>query len=273
MRAIAEIYKVAQPTLLQRRYNPIEAMESWNRVGWARWLEYGIEYMHVEDGTRSMVVFAPLLIDPKECNGEEQPGLSHRLFDFLRASGRSDAAMLRMEDGLTDCIRGMTWGSQTNRICFLTVLAGYAATAAPREALAEFFQKPHDTRELKGREALADAIAFVLSRHPGQFNTEIFVAGDLQPLLRSFQDPALRVAAAYAALEPDTYVPHLRLLAPEIFNPSVSPSSWRSAVNLLIEFAGAEKALCAAEGSGDDAKTVRSALRVFGGISPKGCEQ
>jgi hypothetical protein len=167
----------------------------------------------------------------------------------------------------------MSWGDRTYPICFLTILAGHAKTPLPREALAEFFQKPHDSRMLQGRYALADAIAFVLSRHPDQFDVKTVIAGNLLPLLQSFQSPAIRVAAAYAALQPETYVSHLRLLSPGMFSPGVTHSSWRSAVNVLIEFAGTEKALCAAEGSDDDAKTVRNALRIFGGISPKACTQ
>jgi len=254
MAPLPDRFKIARPTRAERRASPIAAMAYWDAEGWAGWLMDGARLSQSADRSERASAFAPLTRHP-DLDGAKE------LFNELKASVPEEALM-RMEDGLAQCIAGWTSDDGAGPIRFLIELAGHVEGSAPRAALKQMLLKPHNFRVLKDAGKLADAIASVLcKRATSGVIRELLPV--LEPLLATSPSAAILVAAREASDDPDGFVGQLRQLSPGLFDRPADDRLWRFAANKLIERAGVDGAVKAVhDRHGPDAQRMYEALKI-----------
>jgi hypothetical protein len=249
---IPDWFRIARPTRAERRALPTAAMAYWDAEGWASWLIDGARQTHSTDRAERTAAYAPLTRHP-DLDGPKE------LLNELKVAV-PNAALLRMEDGLAQCIAGWSWDDGVEGICFLIELTGHVAGPGPRAALRSMLLKPHNFAALKGADKVADAIAFVLCKRAEPATIRNLMPL-LEPLLATSPAAAILVAARQASDNPGGFVVQLRHLAPSMLELPVESRLWRFAVNKLIERAGVDGAVKAAHAKGDaDAGQLKRAL-------------
>jgi hypothetical protein len=252
---VPEWFRIARPTRAERRALPIAAMAYWDVEGWGSWLIDGARQTHSTDRAERTSAFAPLTRHP-DLDGPKE------LLNELKVAVPS-AALLRMEDGLAQCIAGWSWEDGIEGICFLIELTGHVAGSGPRAALRSMLLKPHNFAALKGADKVADSIAFVLCGRAASATIRNLMPL-LEPLLATSPAAAILVAARQASDNPEGFVVQLRYLARGMLELPAEARLWRFAVNKLIERAGVDGAVKAAHVQGNaDAARLKEALILY----------
>jgi len=254
MDPLPDRFKIARPTRAERRASPIAAMAYWDAEGWAGWLMDGARLSQSTDRGERASAFAPLTRHP-DLDGPKE------LFNELKASVPAEALM-RMEEGLAQCIAGWSSDDGAGPIRFLIELAGDVEGPAPRAAVKPMLLKPHNFRTLKDADKLADSIAFVLCKRASPRAIRDLLPL-LAPLLATSPSAAILVAAREASDDPGIFAAQLRQLSPRLFDLPPEDRLWRFAVNKLIERAGVEGAVKAVDPSrGPDVPRLKRALEI-----------
>jgi len=227
-------------------------MVYWDADGWASWLSDGARLARSADRGERASAFAPLTRHP-DLDGPRE------LLNELKVSV-PDATLMRMEDGLAQCIAGWSWDDGVGSARFLIELAGHVEGPTARMALKSMLLKPHNFAALKDSDKLADSIASVLSKRSTSATIRELLP-QLEPLLAKSPSAAILVAARLAHDDPQSFVAQLHHLAPNVFAFAPEHPLWRFATNKLIELAGVAGAVKAAFANREIyAETLRKAL-------------
>jgi hypothetical protein len=245
-------FRNPNPSLSERRLMPTGSMEFWSRETWASWLVDGIRIFYQGNREDRVLAFSPLTLDPDV--GE--PGdLCHQVRSTVTVPTLS-----RFEEGLSLALSAWCPEDGSTSATFLVQLAGFVEGVGPRIVLKSMFQKPTSIHLLANAAAIADSVAFVLSRR-----ADVALIRELkrtlEPLLSTSLTAAVIVASREAVEDVSDFAPFLERVASNLFKLSADHSDWRFVVNQLIERAGPEKAIEAAYLDGTRATSkLREAL-------------